>query len=397
MEIRWDYVLVALALLVPFILYGGFAWFSRLRRARQLAILAAERAEPSFSSRPADPVPAAAGPAIGNDVQQQEFPAASPPRQEERAEVDAPPPAASPAAADEADPAAAGDGDEAAGDGDSFPALSAHDLPERFYYIARLSSGAPGFAAAQMLEMSADIVRQARLQKHQLLLGWEGGRWQRLRSESRYRHVAWCIPLCTRSTGIEDGEIAAVTRCIRNWMQRTGGRAQLPQVQEVGASLQEVHQFCEQVDLIVAARLVAMAEDNATVRTCSQILEIAFAHGMENVDGRIERLLNSETLYVMRAANGDDLGGKSPDRKLASIVLELDVPRVTRPRESCEEMFALAGKLSRVLGYRMVNEEGNRIERQHEQQCLQMIDDIVLALREQGIKPGSRLARSLFG
>ena len=391
MEINWDYVLVALALLMPFGLYGGWVWIARVRRKGQLKSLAAGKAEPSFAS-------AAGG--QGEDPEQEdtgaagfEFAAAGP-EADARAGEDpapmAPAPEAGQGRVDESAAAAAEAGD------DEFPALAVNDLPEKFYYVARLSCKPPGFAAAQMREMSADIIRQAHLQKHQLLLGWDGGKWQTLRSEMKYRFVVWCMPLCTRAVRIENDEIAAVTRCIRNWMQRTGGLAQLPPVSDVEANLQEVDEFCEHVDQIVSARLIAVAEDNAKVRTCSQILEIAYAHGLESVEGRIERRLNSETLYVMRSANGDDLGRKSPDRKLASIVLELDVPRVTRPRESCEEMFEFAGKLARVLGYRMVDEEGEQLERQHEQQCLQMIEDIGQALREEGIKPGSRLARALF-
>ncbi|MCY4325069.1 MAG: hypothetical protein OXC81_03490 [Betaproteobacteria bacterium] len=411
MEINWDYVLVALAMLLPFALYGGWLLLNRLRRRGQLASLAAGKDEPSFASQAA-PVAASQEPEIEAVAQvPDQLPAAAPPsesdvepdistdqppagEQQEDARASAAQVAADTAVADDASqPPAA---QQESGPQDKFPALSANDLPEHFYYVARLSCPAPGFAAAQMREMSADIVKQARLQKHQLLLGWDGGKWQSLRSEMKYRCVVWCIPLCTRTTCIENEEIAAVTRCIRTWMQRTGGQAQLPVVKDVKESLQQVHEFCEPVDAIFAVRLVAMAEDNAKVHSCAQILEIAYAHGLENVEGRIERRLNSETLYSMRAANGDELGSKSPDRKLASIVLELDVPRVTRPRESCEEMFEFAGKLARVLGYRMLDEKGQQIEKQDEQECLLWIEDVVLALREQGIKPGGRLARALF-
>ncbi len=282
-------------------------------------------------------------------------------------------------------------------DASGFPDLKVSDLPEEFCYTARLVCPAPGFEAMQLHEMSADIIQQLRLQKHQFLLGWSAnGQWQSLRSDGRYLYAVWAVPLCDGASALTGNDLSAIVRCVQTWMRRVGGRALLPPLPEVAERISQAEEFVRQCDQIIRTNLVAFKEDNAQPQSCGAILDIAFSYGMEEVDGRIEKRVNSETVYIMRGGKGDDLGSKSPDRKLTKLYLELVVPRVTRPRKCCEDMFDFAGKLGRVLGFRLVDDAGGTVPEEQIVGCLERIDDIVATLHEHGIKPGSKVARALF-
>lgn len=286
---------------------------------------------------------------------------------------------------------------DTANEGEEFPAIGSDQLNDFFYYVVRVT--VPKKIHTKVIwQLAQKLAKQAGLQMYQLMLGHdpEIGVWENPRPDKNYRHLVWAVPLCNRNTHISGSIIASVVTVFQDTMRKVGGIADFSSQNDIQKRLEKVDEFCNHVDHKVTVYLLASREDEGMPRRCGEIISLALTEKIEEIDGSLLRMSNGEVWFRLYAGNGEEIVSKSPDRKVASLVLEMDFPHVSNTDDALREMFALAGKLARVLRFRLVDASQNTIDDAHIEEIQQEIMELREYMLHQGVRPGSKLARALF-
>ncbi len=280
---------------------------------------------------------------------------------------------------------------------DVFPDINNDKLNEFFYYAVRVTvEKLIHTQAAQQLMHK--LAQQAGLQMYQLMLGYDTAteRWVNLRPDASYRHLIWAIPLCNRKKRIDGAALAAIVTIFQDAMRTIGGVAEFVSHADIQERLEQVDEFCNFVDHKVSLHLLADRKDQGIPRRCGDIISLALSEKMEEIDGKLLRMASGEIWFRLYAGNGEEIVAKSPDRKLASLILEMDFPHVSNTDSALQEMFTLAGKLARVLGFRLVDTQHQAIDEARISELQEGIRELRAYMQDWGVRPGSKLARALF-
>ena len=418
-----QYIIFIIIIIAPFLLYGGYLLWVRSVSQLSRAPKSSRATNPGIKMRMNEPnlspvPPAALEPAVdhtktdiqleprsqnstGNQPEKQAFaPPADPALEHETEDAQTPKPPASIGnkVADQDTPQDDMQKHPAVEDEkDRFPEISSEQLNEFFYYVVRVTMHNKTHTAV-VRQLGQKLSLQAKLQMHQLLFGYDDkkGVWENPRSESSYRYLIWAVPLCNRKSHIEGSTIAAIVTVFQDAMRSHGGNADFTPQPDIDQRLVEVNEFCDRVDHKVTLMLLANREDKGTPRRCGDIISLAQSEKIEEIDGSLQRVMNGEVWFRLYAGNGGEIANKSPDRKIASLVLEMDFPHVSSTETALQEMFVLAGKLARVLRFRLVDANQDAINEENIEDIKQYILELRGYMQEFGVRPGSRIARALF-
>ena len=277
-----------------------------------------------------------------------------------------------------------------------FPSIDTEILNAHFYYVVRMAipKGMTGITA---IKMASTIVNKTGTKRYQVLFGYvaEDRNWEKPSPDSTYQYLIWAIPLSSRHSNINDKEKALIVRVVQDQMRRMEGVAEFPAHQDVNQRLEEVDKFCDDADLRLNFYLVSK-EGGGQPSKVSDVIELACHEKMEEVNHRIVRMVNGEFWYALDAGEGEPLGGKSPDRRLARLMLWMDVPHVSNTESAFDEMSLLSRKLARVLNFSLELENGEPVTDEMLEETRAFIVNICAYMREKGVRPGSKLARALF-
>ena len=280
---------------------------------------------------------------------------------------------------------------------DDFPAFSSDILLEEFHLCAWLKADGSPIPGLLLRDMAADILKKVKLKKRQTMLGHSERSWETVLTEGKYRYALWAVPLRSNSVFLTTEEYASIGMTIRYWMRQANGRADIPPLAEIEEAQEWIRQFSEKINLDIDIFLIASTRDGASSQTCGRIIEIASAHGLEEIQGQLLRIERGEQQFHLCCTTGDQLGSLSPDRPIASLWISMKVANLIRPRQTYEEMIDFARNLSRVLNFRMVDADNNDIDEEHIAMGLEKVQEIAAELAELRVKAGSELARALFG
>lgn len=280
---------------------------------------------------------------------------------------------------------------------EDIPRLSEDILNEYYYYTVRATID-KGLVGAAALQMATELIHKSGLERYQVILCQEKetSKWEKPRPDKSYHHLVWAVPLCSRTNTITGQEMANVVRVIQDHMRKVGGVARFPSHLEIQDRLAKVTEFCEAVDCKMILALLARKEDGGQPQKCGDIIELAKHEKMEEVDGHLVRMSNGEVWYTLDGGTGEHLGRKSPERCIAKLVLCMDLPLVSQPEEAFDEMYGVARKMGRVLGFSMADEDNVAIDDAVAHEVREYVAQTCTYMREKGVRPGSKLARSLF-
>lgn len=368
----------------------------------------AGRAAAAATSAPPPPAPNGPG-----DPSEPDAVAAPAPRPVEVREEDVPPAAGAQAQAMSSDgdagstqdgeqPAAtaAAKGGQGAADqataSDRFPELDDSKLQYNFFYTVRISL-AQGVSTTAILDLKQTLTKAAPKMFQTTFCYDEQHRlWETPRPDRSYRFLAWSIPLCNRSVHLNKDNIASIVSVIQKAMRGINGHAEFPPHNDIERRLHLVEEFCDVVDQTVSVVLRASTASGGQPRSTNDILDLAQSWGMEEVGSQLCKIDNGETWYTLGAGNGKAFGSSSPERKVASLVVALDFPHVSRPLEAFDEMFEYCNKLAKVLNFQIVDTRGKPIEQDHVAALRTHMLGVRNHMIEHEVIPGSKTARALF-
>lgn len=285
----------------------------------------------------------------------------------------------------------------AADDDDEFPPLDGSKLQELYYYLVRMQFK-QGIDATAIHQLATSIEDEVRLRRHQTVLGYsrKSGQWETPRPGNSYRELVWGVPVCNRASKLGGDALPQLVRAIQGLMRKYKGVAHYPAKADVEQRMDAVEQFCQIADKRVDALLVAVATEGGVAHKGGDVVDLALAEGLEEIDGELRRQVNGETWYTLTNGKPQELTSKSPDRRIARLVASIDFPHVSDPLAAYDEMFKLASKLARVLRFDLVDAHGVPLDEDGIQGTREDMRELIDYMREQGVPPGSKLARALF-
>lgn len=392
-----EMLIVAAAVLAPFALYGLYV---HLRRAP---------APKPAGRKTVSPPPREAGqePTFTPEAEQQydpssfvddelkpvivRSPGAPAPAEPESQPASQPDPAPPPAPAAAARPAAVAEAE------DEFPQLDGSKLQELYYYLVRMQFK-QDIDATAIHQLATSIEDEVRLRRHQTVLGYslKNGQWETPRPGNSYRHLVWGVPVCNRASKLGGDALPQLVRAIQGLMRKYKGVAHYPAKADVEQRMEQVEEFCQMADKRVDALLVAVATEGGVAHKGGDVVDLALAEGLEEIDGELRRQVNGETWYTLTNGKPQELTSKSPDRRIARLVASIDFPHVSDPLAAFDEMFKLASKLARVLRFDLVDADGTPLDEEGIQGTREDVRDLIDYMRDHGVPPGSKLARALF-
>lgn len=279
---------------------------------------------------------------------------------------------------------------------DDFPKLNADVLNEHFYYVVKIMV-VKGMQGATTLKMASELVNKTAVERYQVILGFDDGNkdWEKPRPDKSYTYLVWAVPLSSRNSKMTAEERAIYVRVIQDQMRKLAGVAKFPAHQDIEERLEDVDQFLDKVDLAFEIHLIAK-EGSGKPQKAGDIIELAQFEKMEEVEGRIVRLVNGEKWYELNAGNNEKLGRKPPERPIASLSLFMDVPHVSNTESAYDDMFKLAEKLARVLNFVLVDYNNDELNAELLQENRNYVMYCCAEMIQRGVRPGSKLARALF-
>ncbi|MDR2207657.1 MAG: ZipA [Azoarcus sp.] len=221
--------------------------------------------------------------------------------------------------------------------------------------------------------------------------------WRRINANAVGTHHWFlaALQLVDRSGMVSEGDFLRYTRGIQRIAdQFRSVPAGIPSRAEILANAKALDDFCAEVDVQIVINLVSMQPMMG-----SHIFSLAEAEGLRlEGDGSFHaRATDSRTLYVL--SNGEAaLFERSAMAGLRTrrLSLILDLPRVVDAASEFEEMMRFAVHLGKKLGADVVDDNGRPFGTESVDTIRARIRHYQMRMSEEGIQPGSSLARRLF-
>jgi len=250
----------------------------------------------------------------------------------------------------------------------------------------------PRFWAAQT-EMLDNIDRQLRW----YAFDDRENQWRRINGSTVGAHHWFlaALQLVDRGGVLTEGDFLRYIRGVQRLAdQFRSVPAGIPSRAETMGNAKALDSFCAEVDVQIAINLVSMQPMMG-----SHIFSLAEAEGLklENDGFFHARASDSRTLYVL--GNGEAaLFERSVMAGLRTkrLCLILDLPRVVDAASEFEQMLRFAIHLGKKLGADVVDDNGRPFGTESIEAIRTSIRRYQMRMSEEGIQPGSSLARRLF-
>ncbi|MDR2014934.1 MAG: ZipA [Azoarcus sp.] len=221
--------------------------------------------------------------------------------------------------------------------------------------------------------------------------------WRRINASAVGAHHWFlaALQLVDRGGMVSEGDFLRYTRGIQRLAdQFRSVPAGIPSRAEILGNAKALDNFCAEVDVQIVINLVAMQPMMG-----SHIFSLAEAGGLRlEGDGSFHaRAADSRTLYIL--SNGDAaLFERSTMAGLRTrrLSLVLDLPRVVDAASEFEEMMRFAVLLAKKLGADVVDDNGRPFGTESVDAIRTRVRHYQARMSEEGISPGSSLARRLF-
>jgi FtsZ-interacting cell division protein ZipA len=221
--------------------------------------------------------------------------------------------------------------------------------------------------------------------------------WRRINGNTVGAHHWFlaALQLVDRGGMLTEGDFLRYTRGVQRLAdQFRSVPAGIPSRAETMGSAKALDGFCAEVDVQIAINLVSMQPIMG-----SHLFSLAEAEGLklENDGSFHARASDSRTLYVL--SNGEAaLFERSVMAGLRTrrLCLILDLPRVVDAASEFEQMMRFAIHLGKKLGADVVDDNGRPFGTESIDAIRTSIRRYQTRMSEEGIQPGSSLARRLF-
>ena len=207
-------------------------------------------------------------------------------------------------------------------------------------------------------------------------------RWEPPRPGGRYRLLRAKVLLANRHGALNAPEFSEFASGVQAVAQALGVPARMPDMLPVLDAARRLDARCAELDgqIVVnveAPHAVPPAEFASVVREIGMVERGNSRHVAVDEDGAV----------LFSAATGD-----APNR----VAFVLDVPRVERARDPLRRMVAKAWDCARLLGGRMVDDQGKALGDANFQRIERQLESRYDALEAAGFPAGSPLALRLF-
>jgi hypothetical protein len=221
--------------------------------------------------------------------------------------------------------------------------------------------------------------------------------WRRINGNAVGAHHWFlaALQLVDRGGMLSESDFLRYTRGIQRLAdQFRSVPAGIPSRAEILGNAKALDNFCAEVDVQIVINLVAMQP-----MTGSHVFSLAEAEGLrlENDGSFHARATDSRTLYIL--SNGEaaffersTLAGLRTRR----LSLILDLPRVVDASSEFEQMMRFAVHLGKKLEAEVVDDNGRPFGAESVDAIRTRIRHYQTRMSEEGIQPGSSLARRLF-
>ena len=221
--------------------------------------------------------------------------------------------------------------------------------------------------------------------------------WRRINGSTVGAHHWFLVALQLVDRGgvVSDGNFLHYVRGVQRLAdQFRAVPAGIPSRAEIIGNARALDRFCAEVDVQIAINLVAVQP-----MTGSHIFSLAEAEGLRlESDGSFHARANDgRTLYVL--SNGEPPffeRGTMVGLRTQRLSLVLDLPRVIDAASEFEEMMRFAVHLAKKLGADVVDDNGRPFGTESVDAIRTRIRHYQTRMSEEGIPPGSSLARRLF-
>ncbi|MGE5467154.1 MAG: cell division protein ZipA C-terminal FtsZ-binding domain-containing protein [Ignavibacteria bacterium] len=225
-----------------------------------------------------------------------------------------------------------------------------------------------------------------------------GGRWKRIDAHDagRYVDIVAALQLADRQGAVSEEELEVFISGVERLVQQFGGRATLPQADEVLEHAQALDGFCASVDVQLAVNVVETAGGSFLG---TKLRGLAEAAGMSlDLDGRFHaRDENGDELFTL-ANMGPEPFSADTLKTLAAVGISfvLDVPRAANGTAAFDRMVMAARQMAQTLGGSVVDGQRHALTDAMVVGIRSKVAEIQRQMTANQIPPGSARALRLF-
>jgi len=300
-------------------------------------------------------------------------------------------------------------------DDDEAPEVITTPVPEQTTIVESAGEGASGRAPDPEIECIVTLQPakavgvgafaaglHARLGKR---LRWFGrtapdGPWHLLGTDTRgeFIELAACLLLADRNGAASRAQLDTFLRVMSELAPHLPAAMSVRDVASEADRAEALDRLCAEVDVQVG--MTILVKDGGSVAG-TRLRGVAEASGFTLASGGKFEFVQEDSgavLYTLTNLRNEPF---TPDSLRLSatngIVLVLDVPRVTDPPRTFDQMKLTAKRLAHNLGAELVDDNKRALDDAALASIRKQVDGAAEALRESGIEPGSPRALALFG
>jgi hypothetical protein len=226
------------------------------------------------------------------------------------------------------------------------------------------------------------------------------GPWQLLATDSRgeFIELAACLLLADRNGAASRAQLDTFLRVMSELAPHLPAAMSVRDVASEADRAEALDRLCAEVDVQVG--MTILVKENGSVAG-TRLRGVAEASGFTLASGGKFEYAQEDggaVLYTLTNLRNEPF---TPDSLRLSatngIVLVLDVPRVTDPPRTFDQMKLTAKRLAHNLGAELVDDNKRPLDDAALASIRKQVEGASEALRESGIEPGSPRALALFG
>jgi hypothetical protein len=226
------------------------------------------------------------------------------------------------------------------------------------------------------------------------------GPWQLLAADTpgEFIELAACLLLADRNGAASRAQLDTFLRVMGDLAPHLPAAMSVPDVASEAERAEALDRLCADVDVQVG--LTVLVKDDGSVAG-TRLRGVAEASGFHLAPGGRFEWVQEDTravLYSLTNLRNEPFTADSLRVSATNgVVLVLDVPRVTDPPRTFDQMKMTAKRLAHNLGAELVDDNKRPLDDAALASIRKQVEAAADALRESGIEPGSPRALALFG
>lgn len=226
------------------------------------------------------------------------------------------------------------------------------------------------------------------------------GPWQLLATDSRgeFIELTACLLLADRNGAASRAQLDTFLRVMSELAPHLPAAMSVRDVASEADRAEALDRLCAEVDVQVG--MTILVKENGNVAG-TRLRGVAEASGFTLASGGKFEYVQEDggaLLYTLTNLRNEPFTADSLRLSATNgIVLVLDVPRVTDPPRTFDQMKLTAKRLAHNLGAELVDDNKRPLDDAALASIRKQVEGAAEALRESGIEPGSPRALALFG